>query len=196
MRGTQSSGVGGDWGSGSGGPAGPQGPSWPPTCLPQPGCWVRPQGRTGGGPGQEDHSWDSPSPGEPDPLCITPAALAEVTSHILCTEPAQAWTSATRHQTAVISLASPSLAVTPPTVLAVQEEPAHYESRRPHLPRPLAGSSTPLFPRRSRTSQWGLEASWGGHAPAHDRRSKGLPQAGVELAPGQEQQGWGARNSG
>lgn len=55
-----------------------------------------------------------------------------------------------RYQTAVSSLAAPSLA-TP--------------GGRPHPgppPWPLYLNSFSLFPRRSRTSQWELKASWGG----------------------------------
>ena len=179
MGGTRAQGVGGRQD-----PGGPPGWNRHPSPASQPGLLGQAPGKNRGGPGQgtllgQPFPWrtqilrdsvNTSCPGRGDP------------SWSLHRSPAQAWTSATRYQIAVSSLAAPSLAVTMPTVLARPEGPAH--SRRAATP--WATTSAPLpklllaLPTKVPHQPVGVEGILGGHAPAHDGVQKGLPLAGIK----------------
>lgn len=165
-------------------PGGPPGRNRHPSPASQPGLLGQARGKNRGGPGQGTFL-GQPFPWRTQILCAsvnTSCPGRGDRSRSLHRNPTLAWTSATRHQTAVSSLAAPSLAVTPPTVLARPEEPAHSG----WAATPWATTSAPLpklllaLPTKVPHQPVGVEGILGGHAPAHDGVQKGLPLAGIE----------------
>lgn len=132
--------------------------------LPNQACWVRPQEDRGAtsrqGTSQASPQLDNPNPSRcPRHQLLWQGQLARV----FCKGALpRAGPEPPRHLTAVSSPDSRSLAETLPAVPS-QSLPAPGWAARPRAaPPPLYLNSFSLFPRRSRTSQWELKASWGG----------------------------------
>lgn len=105
-----------------------------------------------------------PNPGQPRPFrpITTSRSGRGGRQHFLQISPAQAWSPATQDHTAENSpdALSPVGAETLPVARALPLCGGRPPPGPP--PRPLYLNSFSLFPRRSRTSQWELKASWGG----------------------------------
>lgn len=137
---------------------------------PKQACCTKPP-KEGGGVGgrgaplaEEPLRTAPPNPGQPRPFrpITTSRSGRGGRQHFLQISPAQAWSPATQDHTAENS----------PDALSPVGAETLPEARAPPLrggrpppgppPRPLYLNSFSLFPRRSRTSQWELKASWGG----------------------------------